>query len=219
MGESSKTPVSQTVVMPVTGMSCAACQVHIERALRETPGVSDAQVNLMSHRARVTYDPAVAKPEQLIDAVRDAGYDASMPAEHHEHPHHAHDHDDAGDERTLKARAFATIIGGAIAMLLSMPLMHGHGNVVDRALMRVMPWLYQIPHGVIAYTLLVMSLVGMLWAGRAIYSGAFKAALHGASNMNTLVSLGTLAAFFYSAIATIDPDLFLKHGLQPDVYY
>src|ERR1700756_2580815 len=116
---------SKTVFMPVEGMSCASCQIHVERALRETPGVSDAQVNLMSHRARVTYDPAVAKPEQIVGAVRDAGYDASIPMDHtgHEDHHHAHDHNDAGDENTLKVRAFATIISGAMAMLLSMPLM------------------------------------------------------------------------------------------------
>ncbi len=72
---------SKTVIMPVMGMSCAACQIHVERALRETPGVNDAQVNLMSHRARVTYDPAVTKLEHLVDAVRDAGYDASLPAD------------------------------------------------------------------------------------------------------------------------------------------
>ncbi len=216
------TDTTKTVVMPVTGMTCAACQVHVERALQETPGVSDAQVNLMSHRARVTYNPAIAKPEQLIGAVRDAGYDASMPAEHagHEqHQAHVHDHNDAGDESTLKARALATIIGGAMAMLFSMPLMQGHGNMFDSALMRVLPWLYQIPHTVLGYTLLVMTLLGMFWAGWPIYRGAYKAALHGTSNMNTLVSLGTLAAFFYSAVATIDPQLFLKHGMQPDVYY
>jgi P-type Cu+ transporter len=206
----------KTVVMPVTGMSCAACQVHVEKTLRQTPGVSNAQVNLMSHRARVTYDPAVAKPEQLIDAVREAGYDASMPGEH---AGHAHDHEDAGNEAALRIRALATIIGGAVAMLLSMPLMHGRGSLLDRALMRTLPWLYQIPHVLLEYTLLAMTLAGMFWAGWAIYSGAFKAATHGSSNMNTLVSLGTLSAFFYSAVATVDPQLFLKHGLQPDVYY
>jgi Cu+-exporting ATPase len=208
--------------MPVTGMSCAACQAHVERALRETPGVNDAQVNLMSHRARVMYDPAVAKLEQLVYAVRDAGYDASLPMEPSEpeaHGGHVHDHGDAGDESTLKVRALATVIGGAVAMLLSMPLMHGHGNFLDSVLMRMMPWLYAIPHAVLAYVLLAMTLIGMFWAGLAIYSGALKAALHGASNMNTLVSLGTLAAFFYSAVATIDPQIFLRHGLQPDVYY
>jgi len=213
---------SKTVVMPVEGMSCAACQVHVERALRETPGVTDAQVNLMSHRARITYNPAVAKPEQLIGAVREAGYDAVIPIEHmgHEQHHgHSHDHDDVGDESTLKVRALATIVGGTIAMLLSMPLMESHGNIVDRILMRALPWLYQIPHSLLEYTLLVMTLVGMFWAGRTIYRGALKAALHGTSNMNTLVSIGTLSAFFYSAVATIDPELFLKHGMQSAVYY
>jgi len=205
---------SKTVLMPVTGMSCAACQIHVEKALRETPGVRDAQVNLMSHRARVIYDPAIAKPDQLIGAVREAGYDASMPGEHA-----VHEHDDAGDESTLKIRAFGTIIGGAIAMLLSMPLMHSQGSLFDRALMRILPWLYQIPHALLQYTLLAMTLIGMFCAGWAIYRGAFKAALHGSSNMNTLVSLGTLSAFFYSAMATIYPQLFLKHGLQADVYY
>lgn len=206
---------SKTVVMPVMGMSCAACQVHVERALRETPGVSDAQVNLMSHRARVTYDPAVAKPDHLIGAVRKAGYDASMPAEHPEH----YVHDDVGNEGALKTHAFATVIGGVIAMLLSMPLMGNHRSLPDRAFMRVLPWLYQIPRGTLEYTLLAMSLAGMFWAGWPIYKGAFNAALHGASNMNTLVSLGTLAAFFYSAVATIAPELFVRHGMQPEVYY
>jgi len=213
---------SKTVTMPVMGMSCAACQVHVERALKETPGVSDAQVNLMSHKARITFDPSLMQPEQLIGVVREAGYDAAMPSEHA--GGHQHDHDDAGDEGTLRLRAFATIIGGAVAMLLSMPLMHGslthgHGSFFDHSMMRILPWLYQIPHAVLAYTLLVMTFVGMFWAGWAIYRGAWKAALHRTSNMNTLVSLGTLAAFLYSAIATIAPQLFVKHGMQPDVYY
>lgn len=210
---------SKTVSMPVMGMTCASCQIHVERALRQTLGVSDAQVNLMTHKARITFDPGIADTKQLIGAVREAGYDAAMPDEHAGHHHgHNHDHDD-GDESTLKLRAFATIIGGGIAMLLAMPLMHSHGNIFDRALMSTLPWLYRIPQAVLAYTLLAMTFVGMFWAGWAIYRGAWKAALHGSSNMNTLVALGTLAAFFYSALATFSPQLFLKHGMQPDVYY
>ena len=60
---------SKTITMPVTGMSCAACQVHVEKALRETPGVSDAQVNLMNHRARITFDPLIAQPDGSVCAV------------------------------------------------------------------------------------------------------------------------------------------------------
>lgn len=208
---------SKTVTMPVTGMSCAACQVHVERALREAPGVSDAQVNLMNHKARVTFNPKMTQPERLIEVVREAGYDAAMPSEHT--GGHQHDHDDAGSESTLRLRAFATIIGGAVAMVLSMPLMHGHSNFLERGIMRAFPWLYRIPHTALAYTLLAMTFIGMFWAGWAIYRGAWKAAMHRTSNMNTLVSLGTVAAFLYSAIATVAPRLLAKHGIPPDVYY
>lgn len=212
--------ILRIVVMPITGMSCAACQVHVERALRETPGVSDAQVNLMSHRARVAYDPAITKPEQLIGAVREAGYDASMPTDRAGHPdHQSHAHDDEGDEAALKVRAFATLIGGALAMLLSMPVTGGHGEMLDRVFMGIAPWLYQVPHAALEYILLAMTLVGMFWAGWPIYRGALTAALHRTSNMNTLVSLGTISAFFYSAAATVAPQLFLQHGIQPGVYY
>ncbi len=201
MAESTK-----TITLPVTGMSCAACQVHVEKALRETPGVSDAQVSLMHHRARITFNPSITQPEHLIHAVREAGYDAAMPE--------AHEHDDVGSEGTLKVRAFATLFAGAAAMLLSMPLMHA-----DTMLARILPWLFRIPHTALEYSLLVITVVGMFWAGLPIYRGAWKAALHGTSNMNTLVALGTLAAFFYSALATLAPQLFLKHGLHPDIYY
>ncbi|HZU10518.1 MAG TPA: heavy metal translocating P-type ATPase [Pseudacidobacterium sp.] len=197
----------KTVTVPVMGMSCATCQVHIEKALRETPGVSEAQVNLLAHKARVTYNPAIAQPEHLIHAIRKAGYDAALPEEHHHHE------EDAGSEATLKLRAFSTLIAGVIAMVLSMPLMH-HAMFAS-----LLPWLYRISHAALEYTLLAMTLAGIFWAGLPIYRGAWRATLHGASNMNTLVSLGTVAAFLYSALATLAPQLFLKHGLHPDVYY
>ena len=60
-------------------MTCAACQCHVERALRSTAGVREASVNLLTNSARVSFDPAVAKPEDLIASVREAGYDAALP--------------------------------------------------------------------------------------------------------------------------------------------
>ena len=66
-------PGQTTLTLPVSGMTCSACQSHVERALRETPGVGHAEVNIMTHTARVTFDPQVARPEQLIQAVKDLG--------------------------------------------------------------------------------------------------------------------------------------------------
>lgn len=205
---------AQAITLGVQGMTCAACQAHVERALRETTGVTSASVNLMTHSARVVYEPAVARLESLYDAVREAGYDVSPASED------ATEEDHEKQERQLKIRALATIVGGAGTMLLSMPMaIHGQPGLLDRATMRLVPWLYRTPASVLEYTMLVITLAGMAWAGGAIYQRAWQAARHRSTNMNTLVALGTGAAFAYSVAATIFPAFFLTHGLRADVYY
>ncbi|MGB0123082.1 MAG: heavy metal translocating P-type ATPase [Silvibacterium sp.] len=205
---------TEAIKLGVQGMTCAACQAHVERALRETQGVTSASVNLMTHSARVVYEPAVARLESLFDAVRDAGYDASLATEI------ASEEDHKGQERRLKVRALGAIAGGAGTMLLSMPLaMRSHPGPLDRAMMRLVPWLYRIPGSALKYTMLAVTLAGMAWAGGAIYQRAWQAARHRSTNMNTLVALGTGAAFAYSVAATIFPAFFLSHGLRADVYY
>src|ERR1700684_1804486 len=71
----------RTVTLPVVGMTCAACQSHVERALRSTAGVRSASVNLLSNSARITFDPTIAKPEDFVASVRESGYDAALPAD------------------------------------------------------------------------------------------------------------------------------------------
>ena len=73
------TPTTQSLTLPVLGMTCASCQHHVEEALRSTAGVESARVDLMAHRASVVFDPAIAAPEALVEAIRGAGYDAVLP--------------------------------------------------------------------------------------------------------------------------------------------
>lgn len=223
--QSSNDPSQQILTFPVGGMSCAACQVHVEKALRNTSGVFDASVNLMTHSARVVFDPGIAPPQSLIEAVRASGYDAALPQAGTETPSGpGSDHDtgdqanDKAEEHGLRTRAFAALAAGAAAMLLSMPLMQAH-SPLHHAFMQAVPWLYSLPAQGIRYTLLVLTLAGMAWAGADVYQRAWTAALHRATNMNTLVAIGTGAAFVYSAVATLIPEFFLRHGLAPDVYY
>ncbi len=207
----------ETVTLPVTGMTCAACQTHVERALRETPGVDQATVNLMTHNARIVFDPGIAAPQALIEAVREAGYDASLPSPD---AAAARPEQDADASRSLRLRAIGAMTAGILIMLLSMPLgMGAHPGLFDRALMALAPWLYRIPARPLQFAMLAITAAGMFWAGRAIYRRAWIAARHRSSNMNTLVALGTGAAFFYSAVATLAPGYFLSHGIKPDVYY
>ena len=194
------TTATESLTLPVLGMTCASCQHHVEEALRSTTGVESARVDLMAHRATVVFDPAVAAPSILVEAIRTAGYDAVLPRE-----------GSAGGESTegsltrgAERKAVATIVAGAAAMLLAMPLGSEMGSV-DHALMRVLPWLYALPPDLLRWTLLLATAALMAWAGRGIYLNAYRGLRHGTTNMNTLVSLGTGVAFAYSAYATIWP--------------
>ena len=181
-------------------MTCASCQHHVEQALRPTAGVESAHVDLMAHRASVVFDPAAAAPEQLVEAIRGAGYDAVLPRAG-DSATATHDHDREADSAR---KAFVTLAAGAAAMLLAMPLGSQMGSL-DHALMRVMPWLYALPASPLRWFLLILTAAIVSWAGRNIYISALRALRHGTTNMNTLVGLGTSVAFLYSAYATIFP--------------
>ncbi len=183
-------------------MTCASCQHHVEEALRATAGVQSAHVDLMAHRAAVVFDPATAAPEQLVQAIRSAGYDAVLPRA-------GNSQDDRREREAESSRkAWITLAVGALAMLLAMPLDSKIGaqmGTLDHALMRLVPWLYALPPTPLRWFLLLLTAVIVAWAGRGIYFSAIRALRHGATNMNTLVGLGTSVAFLYSAYATLWP--------------
>ena len=196
---------TESVTIPVLGMTCAACQHHVEKALRAMAGVESARVDLLGHRASVVFDRAFAQPEQLVEAIREAGYDAVLPREGD-----GARADNAMTGATLKA--WVTLAAGAVAMLLAMPL-SAKMSAFDSFLARLLPWIYDIPASALRWFLLVLTAVVVAWAGWGIYASAWRALRHGATNMNTLVSLGTGVAFVYSAYATIWP------GPGREVYY
>jgi P-type Cu+ transporter len=229
-------PGLQTVTLPVTGMTCAACQSRVQRQLGRAPGVSEATVNLLMGSATVTFDPTVASPETLVGVVERTGYGAALPLEVEDVAAElsAHDAVTAREYATLRARALFSLAAGAVAMLLSMPLMvtHKHSgavvadpfmrwmmSAVSPALQNMLPWLYAIPSATLMWALLVLTVGVMVFAGRQFYVSAWKALGHGAADMNTLVSLGTGAAFVSSVLATVAPGLFTRHGVSADVYY
>jgi Cu+-exporting ATPase len=191
-------PAAESLTLPVLGMTCASCQHHVEEALRATAGVESAHVDLMAHRASVVFNPAIAAPEQLLQAIRGAGYDAVLPR--------AGDSGDHDHEREAESasKAWVTLVSGAAAMLLAMPLGSQMG-ALDHTLMRILPWLYALPPNPLRWSLLVLTAVVVGWAGRGIYLSAIRALRHGATNMNTLVGLGTSVAFAYSAYSTLWP--------------
>jgi Cu+-exporting ATPase len=194
---------TETVSINVTGMTCAACQAHVQRALEHAPGVAKAAVNLMTGEATVAFDPKLTGPSALVEAIVETGYEAELPTAGQSDLEAQGQRDRAqiAEARELQIKAIVSLTLGAIAMAISMNAMHS------------------AQHDLIGYALLAVTLFVMAWAGRGIFAGAWTAARHGSADMNALVSLGTGAAFLYSAAVTIAPGFFASRGIAPDVYY
>ena len=189
------TPRENELTIPVQGMTCAACSARVQRTLERTPGVSAANVNLMTGSATVSYDPASTTPERLVDAIRDTGYGAELPDAGASIEEVTDAEDAARDrERRELRKKFAVSLAAA---LLSIPL-----SMPSR------PWL------LFALTLPVMG-----WAGRHFYSRAWAAFRHRTADMNTLIAVGTGAAFGYSLFVTVAGSWLAARGIQPHVYY
>lgn len=233
------TPPAQ-VQLDVGGMTCAACQSAVQRALERTPGVTKATVSLMTNRAEVQYHPGDVSPEMLAQAVRNTGYEAELRSA----AITAFEEQDAADRaaeadyRSTKRKTTWALVGAVLAALLGMPLMGGHSAPgihggeaaldplmrwmsvwLDAPLQYAMPWLYRIPLPLLSWISAAIALWAMAWAGRDFYVRAWKVALHRSSDMNTLIAMGTGAAFLYSLAVTLAPDMFVAAGATAGVYY
>ncbi|QEN12509.1 heavy metal translocating P-type ATPase [Mycolicibacterium sp. ELW1] len=176
-----------TTDLQLTGMSCASCAARIERGLNDLDGVQ-ATVNFAVERAHVEHGPQVSEHD-LIHAVESTGYHASVV----DHSGHGHDHmnHDVPSEQ-LRPR----LIGSA---MLAVPVV---------ALSMVMPW--QFPGWL--WVVLALTTPIVFWGGYPFHKAALNSARHGASTMDTLVSLGTLAAYLWSVYEVVTGAAGHGHG-------
>lgn len=214
------------VTIPVHGMTCAACQGRVQRRLEAEAGVVDASVHLLLKQAVITYDAAVTSEASLVEAITRTGYEAK-PAEPDQIPLNAQEEQERLQEdeyRGLRRKALWSGAAGLLAMGLSMPLMvtsepDGHGWFFMSWMVRMAGWVSFVTPAVWSYSLMVLTALVMVSTGRHFYVRAWSAFRHGSADMNTLIAIGTGAAFFYSALATVVPGFFLDHGVRPAVYY
>ncbi len=195
------------IVLPIAGMTCASCVNRIERFLRRTDGVLEASVNLATERANVLVNPAVAGRPELVSAVDAAGYAVRPVSETGVAPRSLSAEltaDDAvrlGEQRGLLRQALVSI-------------------TVALAIMAAMFW----PQTAVAietinWVVLVPASLIQAWAGRRFYVAAWRAARHRSATMDTLVAIGTSAAWGYSVFVTVAPGIVRTAGLQPETYF
>jgi P-type Cu+ transporter len=198
------------VTLPIEGMTCASCVRRVERSLTRVPGVNEASVNLATERAKVLFDPAQVDIDALRAAVEKAGFQAGTPAmesaapgardEQHEEPV---DQRELAREREMADLKRKWIVGLAIGALMMLEMYLPLGIDME----------------ILAPLLLIQAAIVQFWAGAVFYRGAWAAAKHGTTNMNTLVAIGTSMAFGYSAFVTLWPGLAAQWGFPFHLYF
>ncbi|MBI4506626.1 MAG: copper-translocating P-type ATPase, partial [Chloroflexi bacterium] len=185
---------------PVEGMTCASCVARVERALKRVAGVVDARVNLASETATVRFAPSGAPFEALAAAVADAGYTLrpAAPVERAADVETERERAAARERADLQRRTVFSLVAGAVLMgLATLPLPPTERH-----------WL-----------MFLLATPVQFWAGAQFYRGAWAAGRHGAANMSTLIAVGTTAAWLYSVVVTVAPQVLHALGVMPEPYY
>lgn len=200
---------------PIVGMHCASCAKLIERKLKKTPGVADASVNYGSEQATVDYDPAACSMPQLSQAVKDAGYKAIIAASSGEAGSgSAMTVDDLKEEEkkkqltTLKRKVIVSTVFTILVLIGGLPEMLG-SLTPDWAEAIALP----------SWGLLLLTLPVQFWAGREFYQATVSGLKNRAASMDTLITIGTTAAFGYSAALTLFPMQMEAWGFPMTMYY
>jgi Cu+-exporting ATPase len=198
-------PPTTEVTFPVTGITCASCVRRIEKALNRVDGVREASVNLATEKAQVVFNPGVASLDHLRAAVEKAGYSVGEQTPPgittvETHAEDTHDLERQREIDDLKIK-WTVSLGAGLAMmaLMYLPL--------------------NIPMDLLAPVLLIVATAVQFWAGAPIYRAAWAAAVHGGTNMHTLVAVGTTVAYGYSAFVTLWPRLAQQWGFPSHLYY
>jgi P-type Cu+ transporter len=202
-------PPLTSVSLPVAGMTCAACARVIERTLARLPGVDAAAVNYATGRASLRFDPSIIALPRIAEAVHDVGYEVIEVA-----PGETLGSEEAIDaaQRQVEAREYL-----ALTRLFVLALACGAPLLVLGMSHAQFPG--------VNWVQLVLAVPVLFVAGGRFYRGAWAALRHRNADMNTLIALGTGAAFAYSLVVTVAPGLVAAphaetHAVMaPAVYY
>ena len=185
-------------IYPVGGMTCVSCVAHVEEALRRLPGVVSAVANLGSEKATVEYLESTTYAD-LKKAVEDAGYELGKELKALE---------DVSETSQREIRKLRTRL--IIAAAFTIPI-----------LVNMIAELFNVSIEFPGKNLLLWALATpvQFWAGWRFYKGAWGALRHRTTDMNTLIAVGTSAAYLYSVVAVLFPGVFTSSGMMAHVYF
>ncbi len=190
----------QTKTVPIKGMHCASCVSLVEKALTKVDGVTEANVNLANQKATFTFDPSKVNDEHIKKAVSGVGYEALVAQEVSQEKE---EEDKKKQLRDLKLRVLMSLVLGSLIVWGSFPYL------MDFAL----PFLKNF------YLQMILATPVQFWAGWPFYRAAIPAFKHRVANMDTLIVIGTTAAFLFSVAVTFLPKLVETVGIEAMPYF
>lgn len=184
-------------------MTCAACVRRVENALKTVDGVTDVAVNLATARATITHEKNWGGIKTLENVISDQGYEfLGVLDDTREDPI------TAAREGEIKDLKIKFIVGAVLSVIIFMGSMQ-----------HWFPFLMAIPKQAMLVSLFFLTTPVIFWVGSRFYIGAIKAARQKTTDMNTLVAVGALSAYIYSAVATFYPRFFASAEIVPQAYY
>ena len=201
--------VTAQETLPIIGMTCASCVSRVEKALRLPAGVLKADVNLATEKATVSYIPGQASYRDLVEAVRGAGYDVVEPAPGtgQEGVEAAADAEEAARAAAYRKLKLKVTVGFVLSVIIFAGTMQ-------------MEWFTFLPEWMHnGYFLWALASVVQFWVGWQFYTTAWSALKHGTTTMNTLVAMGSSAAYLYSVAGVLFPSFFEHQGMSVPMYF
>jgi len=201
-------PPADQCTLDVTGMDCASCVAHVDKAARALPGVRSAQVNLARGRAVVEFDPGQVRPDQIASAITRAGYPSTPQA-----PQRDAAQAEAQRERHQREHARQWFRRAMLGIALWFPVELTHWTLSAFGL-------HQPHHGVgwLNWLAFATATLGIVLIGGAFYRSAWRALLRGTSNMDTLIAMGATVAYAYSFVALAGA-LARRWALPAELYF
>lgn len=184
--------VPVTTDLRISGMTCAACVAHVDKAIRELPGVTVVTVNLASQSARVEYEPSITPLAEIITAVREIGYGAEERVQGVQEL----DREQEARRREISRQRTNLIVAGALGTLVMLGMMQPYG--VFSALLPA--WM----NNKIVLFLLTTPIV--LGPGRQFFLNSWNGLKHGLTDMNLLYATGIGAAYGIAVVNTFWPE-------------
>ncbi|RJQ48325.1 MAG: copper-translocating P-type ATPase, partial [Nitrospiraceae bacterium] len=194
------------VSIPIKGMTCASCVQKVQKALAALDGVLSAEVNFATEKASVEYIPAQVGMRDFKNALKDIGYDIVEIGKGED----IVEQERKERERELRHLKFKLIIGAILTVPVFVLMLW------DRI---GMSSVFSLSVQINYFLQFLFCTPVQFWAGRQFYTGAIAAARHRTTNMNTLIAVGTSAAYIYSVIATFFPSVFEIQGYSAHAYF